>query len=538
MTSSPELARLFAAELARFVSDVVICPGSRNSALSLAVLARNDLRVHTRIDERSASFLALGMARVQGRHVAIITTSGTAVANCAPAMVEAAYSHTPLVMISADRPARLHGTGANQTIVQDGIFNVAPTVNISEAAHLEQLDQAFTAHAVHLNVQCDTPLVEDSLLEAPSQADQPQRGSNQSLLKDHGEVAIDLRKPTLVIAGDEAWEVEGLEDVPTIAEPSAPAPFHPVHPLAAGVFSKQQVSAEGYVVNTKPEQIIVVGHPTLHREVMALLSDPAIDLYVLSRSNTITDPAQRAKAVGSRVKASGAPTKEWLNIAQAAAELGAEAVRDTLAEDHGLSGLHVAAAVADTLGTGDTLFLGSSNPVRDAAFVGLPFAGVDTFAARGAAGIDGSVSQAIGIALALQQAHPTELRPPRTVALMGDVTFLHDIGGLLTGEQPRPENLTIVVANDDGCGIFETLEVGAPQYRERFERAFGTPHHADLEALCQGYEVEYQQVDSLQDLIVALIDSTEYGGFRVIEAKTTRATRRDIHASLQARVSM
>lgn len=537
MTSSPELARALAAELARHITDVVICPGSRNSPLSLAVLERADLRVHTRIDERSASFLALGMARVQRRHVAIITTSGTAVANCAPAMVEAAHSHTPLLMISADRPKRLHGTGANQTIEQAGIFNVAQTHGIANEADIAQVGVALKQHAVHLNVELDTPLLSEELsAPVPQIADGVRLGGVEK--QDHGEVSIDLSRPTLVIAGDEAWEVEGLEDVPTLAEPTAPAPYYPVHPLAAGVFAKQQVSAEGFVVNTKPEQVIVVGHPTLHRGVMALLEDPEIELIVLSQTKTITDPAKRAKAVATRVKTTGKPRKEWLNIAQAASDLGAQAVRDTLAEAHGFTGLHVAAAVADTLGTGDTLVLGASNPVRDASFVGLPFAGVDTVAARGAAGIDGTVSQAIGVATAIQQAHPDELRPPRTVALMGDVTFLHDVGGLLIGENPLPEHLSIVVANDAGCGIFETLESGQDDYRAHFERAFGTPHHVDIEALCQAYGVEHVRVDSLQTLIEALIDATDQAGFRVIEATTTRSTRRDLHQALKHKVAM
>src|SRR5699024_8998431 len=153
-------------------------------------------------------------------------------------------------------------------------------------------------------------------------------------------------------------------------------------------------------------------------------------------------------------------------------DLAADTVRLVIADpNHGFTGLHVAAAVSDTLGTGDTLVLGASNPVRDASFVGLPYDGVDTYSPRGAAGIDGTVSQAVGIALATQSAHPDEPRAPRTVALIGDVTFLHDVGGLLIGPaDAHPENLTIVVANDDGGGIFETLEIGAPELRASFER--------------------------------------------------------------------
>lgn len=546
MSESSLLARLVAKELARHLTDVVICPGSRNSPLSLALLARDDIRVHTRIDERSAAFLALGMARYSKRHVGIVTTSGTAVANCVPAMIEAAHSHVPLAMISADRPEELIGTGANQTITQQGIFGDAvSTTQISASIpNAEQLiEEAFQSQQVHLNVALDTPLVEESLM-AVSETDAvtklPPYGLAHPVLVDHGEATVDLSKRTLVIAGDEAWEVPGLEDIPAIAEPTAPAPFHPVHPLAASVFARQQVSAEGYVVNTKPEQLIVVGHPTLHRGVSALMADDEIELIILSRTATVTNPARRDSTVATRLKVEGKPTKEWLKICDAASDLSAEAVREVLAhEDFGFTGLHAAAAVGDTLATNNCLFIGSSNPVRDLSFVGMPFDGVDTFAARGAAGIDGTVSQAIGMALANQSDHADELRPPRCVALMGDVTFLHDSGGLLIGpDSVRPENLTIVVANDDGGGIFETLEVGAEDYRNSFERAFGTPHQVEIADLCSAYGVEYVQADSVISLIEALQETEDAGGFTVIEARTSRATRRAMHEALAVRVTV
>ncbi|NON17466.1 thiamine pyrophosphate-binding protein, partial [Corynebacterium ulcerans] len=223
MMSSPQLARAVAAELARHLTDVVICPGSRNSPLSLELLARGDIRVHTRIDERSAAFLALGMGRASGRHVGIVTTSGTAVANCLPAIVEAYHSHTPIAMISADRPARLQGTGANQTINQRGIFGVVPTTSVATLADVQLIDAAFNKGQVHINVELDAPLVGGSLPESP--AENVKKAPIKSEAVDHGEVEIDLSRNTLVIAGDEAWDVPGLEDVPTIAEPSAPAPY-------------------------------------------------------------------------------------------------------------------------------------------------------------------------------------------------------------------------------------------------------------------------------------------------------------------------
>ena len=539
MTDSMKLAEAVAAQLSRHLSDVIICPGSRNAPLSLALLARDDIRVHTRLDERSAAFTALGMARVQRRHVGVVMTSGTAVANALPAMVEAAHSHTPLAVISADRPARLVGTGASQTIQQQGIFGVyAATTQVAEEADIPQVAQRFTSDLqVHINVAFDVPLLHESLPEKPS--DHTSRKAPTPRPVNHGEVEVDLSKNTLVIAGDEAWEVQGLEDVPTIAEPTAPAPFHPVHPAAAHIFRRAQVSANDYVVNTKVEQVIVVGHPTLHRGVMALINDPDIELIVLSRSADFTNPRGEQATLGTTVKTTGEPSREWLKICEGAAEMASSGVREVLEnKELGFTGLHVAAAVGDTLSVEDILVLGASNPVRDASLVGLPFDGVDTFSPRGAAGIDGTSAQAMGSALATQSREADAWRAPRVIALLGDVTFLHDATSLLVPEdEARPENLTIVVANDDGCGIFELLEQGAEPFRPSFEKAFGTPHGMKLEQVAEAFGAEYRAANTPQKLLDTLAELKEYStGVTIVEAHTTRETRRQLQAELTAKV--
>lgn len=532
-----EIAAAVAELVAKHCTDVVMSPGSRNSPLAYALLARRDVRVHMRIDERSAAFTALGLARVQRRHVGVVMTSGTAVANAYPAVIEAHMSHTPLAVISADRPERLVGTGASQTIWQQGIFS-----RYAETQQVQSLDDvhaaSFDAAQVHINVALDTPLVPEQLPEpvgAPRRVGPGALAGSRGYV-DHGAVDVDLTRNTLVIAGDEAWEVPGLEHVPTIAEPTAPTPFHQVHPLAARFFAQSEVaiSHDGgdFAADTKPEQVIVVGHPTLHRDVMALLADPDIEVIGISRTETFTGQPDKR---GSRVNATGQPTDTWLKICEAAGDVGAETVRQALTEDEfGFTGLHVAAAVCDTLGVGDTLVLGSSNPVRDASFVGMPFDGVSTYAARGAAGIDGTVSQAVGVALATQALRPDEIRAPRIVALMGDLTFIHEANGLLIGpDEPRPGNLTIVVANDDGGGIFEALEPGADNLRGAFERVFGTPHGTDVEKLAEAYGADYRRADTLAELNEVLLElEAQPNPITVVEAATTRTTRRALAARL------
>lgn len=530
---SMTLARAVVDVLAHNVTDVVLSPGSRNSPLAYALLERGEIQVHVRIDERSAAFTALGLARVQRRPVGVVMTSGTAVANAYPAVIEAHMSHTPLAVISADRPESLVGTGASQTIWQQAIYgryaSTQQVTTLDDAARI-----SFADPQVHINVAFDTPLVPHELSAAtgvPRRVGPGQLATGVKAVQvDHGVVDLDLSRDTLVIAGDEAWDVPGLELVPTIAEPTAPTPYHQVHPLAARFFTQAQVaiSHDGgdFAASTKPEQVVVVGHPTLHRDVLALLADPDIEVIGLSRSDIFTGRPTRR---GSRANITGQPSDTWLKICEAAGEVGADTVRSTLQDPaFGFTGLHVAAAVCDTLGVGDTLVLGSSNPVRDASLVGLPFDGVDTYAARGAAGIDGTVSQAVGVALATQQLRPTEVRAPRTVALLGDLTFLHDVNGLLIGpDELRPGNLTIVVANDDGGGIFEALEVGAPQLRSQFERVFGTPHGVGVDKLAHAYGAIYRRADSvatLNDVLVELAAAPE--PIAVVEAVTTRQTRR------------
>lgn len=530
---SMTLARAVVDVLAHNVTDVVLSPGSRNSPLAYALLERGEIQVHVRIDERSAAFTALGLARVQRRPVGVVMTSGTAVANAYPAVIEAHMSHTPLAVISADRPESLVGTGASQTIWQQAIYGrYASTQQVTTLDDVARI--SFADLQVHINVAFDIPLVPHELSAAtgvPRRVGPGQLATGVKAVQvDHGVVDLDLSRDTLVIAGDEAWDVPGLELVPTIAEPTAPTPYHQVHPLAARFFTQAQVaiSHDGgdFAASTKPEQVVVVGHPTLHRDVLALLADPDIEVIGLSRSDIFTGRPTRR---GSRANITGQPSDTWLKICEAAGEVGADTVRSTLQDPaFGYTGLHVAAAVCDTLGVGDTLVLGSSNPVRDASLVGLPFDGVDTYAARGAAGIDGTVSQAVGVALATQQLRPTEVRAPRTVALLGDLTFLHDVNGLLIGpDEIRPGNLTIVVANDDGGGIFEALEVGAPQLRSQFERVFGTPHGVGVDKLAHAYGAIYRRADSvatLNDVLVELAAAPE--PIAVVEAVTTRQTRR------------
>lgn len=526
VTRSTSLARVLVDELVRGgVREAVLCPGSRNAPLSYALHdadAAGRLRLHVRVDERSAGFLALGLALAGGVPVPVVTTSGTAVANLHPAVLEASHAGVPLLVLSADRPGELLGSGANQTVDQRGLFGTAVREAVVlggdgparwRAAVCRVLAAATGARTGHPGpVQLDVPLAEPLVPDGDGfPAGRADGGPWTRVLPASVDapVELDVSVPTLVVAGARVPAVGGapaVVDLPTVAEPGAVAPGHPVHPLAVGAL--------------EPEQVLVLGRPTLHRDVARLLGS-GVPVHVVGPGAGWTDVAATATSVGTRVMATGTSPAGWLDgwsAASARAVAGVDAVLD---EPGATTGLHVARAVRRALAEQDLLVLGSSNPVRDAALTGLPAPGVRVLANRGVAGIDGTVSTAIGAALV----HGT-----RAFALLGDLTFLHDSGGLLLGpDEPRPD-LTIVVADDDGGGIFATLEQGAPERAAAFERVFGTPHGTDLAALCAAHGVPHVRV-GLEGLPAAL---AEHGGLRVVQVRTDRSGLRALHARLRA----
>jgi len=532
-------ARVVVDELIRGgVRDVVLCPGSRNAPLAFA-LADADragrLRLHVRIDERTAGFLAVGLALGSGRPVPIAMTSGTAVANLGPAVVEANYARVPLVILSANRPYELLGTGANQTMEQLGYFGTqvrsAVSLGLAEdvAGKLDSLNAQWRSATCRVlaaasgartanagPVQFDIPLREPLVPDADSDPGDvpagrpdgrpwtytPPAGFDQPL-------PIDLTPDTVVIAGHGAAAHPNLAHLPTVAEPTAPRPATPLHPLALTL--------------VRPQQVIMLGRPTLHRPVSALLADPEIPVYALTTGPRWPDVSGNSMATGTRAETSGAPDADWLRRCAEADAHVATVVREQLAAHPLTTGLHVAAEVVAALRPGDQLVLGASNPVRDAALVGLDCDGIVVRSNRGVAGIDGTVSTAIGAALA---------HDSRTVALLGDLTFVHDASGLLIGPtEPTPQNLTIVVSNDNGGGIFELLEQGDPRFSDVSARVFGTPHDVDVGALCRAYHVQAHQIE-VGDLGAAL--GEPHQGMRVLEVKADRSSLRQLHAAIRA----
>ncbi len=537
------LAHVLVDELVRAgVRHVVLAPGSRSAPLAAAVVAAEaagGVRLHVRIDERSAGFTALGLAKASGQVVAVVTTSGTAVANLHPAVLEARHVGARLLLLTADRPGSLRGTGANQTTDQTRFFGPAATfVELSSdeggvrpcAGWRSRTCRALDAARlgpVQLNVRLADPLVGAVPVEG---IDDPaftgRTGDSPWTRVEVDPPLVPVVLPawpyrTVVVVGDAepaagaaAVALAELAGWPLLAEPSGNARTGAnairLYRLLIGAGSGPAADLTASI-----QRVVVVGRPTLSRPVSQLLARHDIEVVVCGRPAWV-DVAGTARSVLAGVptivpRLAGDPEGSWLEAWRrldrelAAALPGAEAI----------DGPAIAAAVAEAAASAHALVVGSSNPVRDLDLA--PIASATTapvYANRGLAGIDGTLSTAVGVALAAGE----------SFALMGDLTFLHDANGLLIGPGEMRPNLRVVVVNDDGGSIFHTLEQGSPEYADAFERIFGTPQGADLAARSAAVGVPHRRVDSAGELRAALTEPID--GIDVVEVRIPRSGRR------------
>jgi 2-succinyl-5-enolpyruvyl-6-hydroxy-3-cyclohexene-1-carboxylate synthase len=547
MNPSTALATVLVDELLRCgMREAVLAPGSRSTPLALALYeleAEGRVRLHVRIDERSAGFLALGLAKASGTPVPVVTTSGTAAANLHPAAIEADQSGVPLLLLTADRPPELRSTGANQTIDQVKLFGDSVRL-FAEVGAPERVTgltaywRALTGRAwaaalgtltrnpgpVHLNLAFREPLVPDGDFDWPEPLGGREHGAPWTSAEAPATMAPHLRLParTLVIVGDTTPAVGRAAGVlaeehgwPVISEPSGNARRGPNAISTGGLL----LEAGSFVDRARPEHIMVVGRPTLSRAVLSLLRDARSTVSVVAATANWADATRTAAQVLPALPAADGhhePDTEWLALWQEAEAAARAALDDVLDRDEaaelGLAHSLHAALPADSL-----LFLGSSMPVRDVFAAAAPREGVTVLANRGAAGIDGTVSSAIGAALAWQRDGGG-----RAFAVMGDLTALHDGNGLVRGpDEPTPD-LTLVVVNNDGGAIFGLLEQGAEEYADAYERVFGTPHGVDFAAWCGATQTPHTRTASVGAALDAALDPRG-GGIHVVELRTDRA---------------
>ena len=552
MNPSTALARVLVDELVRCgVREAVLAPGSRSAPLAFALHdadAAGRLRLHVRIDERSASFLALGLAKRSGVAVPVVTTSGTATANLHPAVLEAAEAGVPLLVLTADRPPELRGTGANQTIDQVKLYGDAvrlfvevgaPEERAGQNAYWRSLACRATAVAtgvldgrpgpVHLNLALREPLVPDDEGTWPEPLTGRADGQPWTAVVAPEPVAVDDDLParTVVVLGD-AGEAEAAAAValaesrgwPVVAEPSGQPPGSDVVVPAAELL----LGVPEFVTTHVPDRVLVVGRSTLSRPVGRFVASGPCD--VVAQRGSWADPPRQAHRVLPTVPrpGDGPSDPDWLPGWQQAGKRAATAVDTVLDALPGLPEPVVASEVVAALQPDALLVVGSSKPVRDLFRAGTR--GARVLANRGVAGIDGMVSTAVGAALAHQRSGGGP-----SYALLGDLTFLHDANGLVLGPDEARPDLTIVVVNNDGGAIFGLLE---PAGTAAFERVFGTPHGVDLEALCAATHTSYQEVASREELRAALRAAP---GIRVIEVRTDRQSALDVDRAVRAAVT-
>lgn len=555
MTSSPAMdaaASLLADLVAHGVRDIVLSPGSRSQALALAAVRFADdghVRLHVRIDERVAGFTALGLARETGIPAAVICTSGTAVANLLPAVLEAFHSGVPLLLLTADRPPELRGVGANQATLQDGLFHPwvrdqldAPVPGdgdwsglaeraVSAATGARDVEGAVpgVAGPVHLNLPSREPLsgALPPVEITPGDAPVPLRG----------EVLELERGPRTVVvagadAGPDAEEIAHAGGWPLIAE------------IVSGARFGRQV-VHGYRrllaredLGGRIERVVVLGHPTLSREVAALLSRPDVDVIAVRRGGEELNLNHRSRGVGEVVVGPGAADRTWLGEWMQASAAEAVDLSENAPDPDALASTDFAARreavkaeldavrrpldralLADAVWRAtwphDRLVFGSSRLVRVADQV-LGGKKVPVHANRGLAGIDGTIATATGIALASQAAGAHGV----TRVLLGDLAFLHDVGALLLPPDETEPRIQVIIGNDGGGTIFDSLEVAASARPAHLDRAFYTPHTVRIEQLALAYGWEYQRITTRTALDQAL--TSPRGGRQIIEVPLAR----------------
>ncbi|MEP6482069.1 MAG: 2-succinyl-5-enolpyruvyl-6-hydroxy-3-cyclohexene-1-carboxylic-acid synthase [Rhodoglobus sp.] len=530
------------------VRDVVLSPGSRSQALAL-VAAEFDrlglIRLRVRIDERVGAFLALGLAAETGVPVVVITTSGTAVANLHPAVLEAHHSGVPIIVLTADRPEALRGVGSNQTTDQPGIFGAAvqrtwdvgaPTGEPGETDAAAQLARDVFAHVsgpVHLNLSFAEPLSSPFTYEPSAPREVTVADTLPDLWTRPVPVAPNvLELPqlpgTVVVAGsgsgERAEEVARELGAPLLAEVASGAHFGPNLVVAY----RQLLDTANF--GDRVARVIVFGHPTLSREVPALIQREGVETIVVrGRSADDYNPGHRVSVFADDVRVVGAADERswvgrWVAASRAliepeeqapdvAAPAGEHARAELAATRAPVTRRALVEAVWRATWPHDRLVLGASRLIREADKV-LTGKKIGVHANRGLAGIDGTISTALGIALASQAGGAQGT----TRVLLGDLAFFHDIGALLFGVGEQKPRIQVIVGNDNGGTIFDGLEVGR-QGGTAFDRVLLTPQQASVEQLAGAYGWDYLRVDTRGGLDQAL---TASGGPVVVEVPLPR----------------
>jgi 2-succinyl-5-enolpyruvyl-6-hydroxy-3-cyclohexene-1-carboxylate synthase len=538
-------------DLVRFgLEHACVSPGSRSTPIALALRRHPHVRTHVHLDERSSAFFALGIAKATGRPVAVCTTSGTAAAELFPAVVEAFMSRTTLVLLTADRPPELRATGANQTIEQPGMFDGYVRASVDapvpgdapeEERWHDMILEATRASMgpppgpVHLNVPFREPLVPRPVAMSVS----PPSGTEFTVSESaEPEELARLRdefhaERGIIVVGSMHESPPTLPDLaasvgwPVLAEPTSGLRIPGT--LSAGPFL---VANERFLSTHVPDVVLQFGAAPTSRAILELVRR-ARRLVIFDQDHVVGDPHRKAAWTLRAEAASVIPEiqdlvdprletpwyKAWQD-ADVRARGAVDTTIDAWVEPYeGRIARDVPASVPD----GSTFVVGSSMPVRDLDAYMVPREGLRVLANRGASGIDGFVSTALGVAAS----------GAPTIAYCGDLTLLHDVGSLLWSAR-RGIDCVFVVPNNDGGVIFSFL---AQQDLPELEELFTTPHGLDLSAVCTAAGAGHERVDRASDVVTAVGRARLAGGVHVVEVPIDREQNVRRHATVHAAVA-
>ena len=547
------------------VRDACVTPGSRSTPLTVALAEQDAIRPWLHLDERSSAFFALGLARASGRPVALVCTSGTAAANFHPAVVEADLSRVPLVVCTADRPPHLRNVGAPQTIDQVGLYSVSvrherdlpapgspdasPQVFAQVAAQAVEASLGPLPGPVHLNVPFDEPLIESPATHSRS-AFAPQPGPLPPVppvtpRPDALEAAVDAldrsQRP-LLVAGPESGGLPA-EPLAALARAlGAPLLADPLSGLRTGGHDRTHLldTYDAWLRDPRsgalaPDCVLRFGAAPTSKalnQFLARATDAAHILCDLPGSfrdpNGVTtqrltaDPRSAANAL--REELSGQVNGDWLTQWR---ERDARARRSLEAYALAAADPFEGRAVVElqrALSSGATIFAGNSMPVRDVdSFLASDEKALSVASNRGANGIDGVVSSALGHAAA--GAGPVAL-------LIGDISLYHDLNGLWAGMR-HGLDLTIVVLNNGGSAIFHYLPQAAHEHV--FEEWFATPSDIDFAAAASAYGASHRVLGEWSELEDALVGREQ--GVRIVEVRTDRVRNLQMHEEAWAKAN-
>lgn len=551
MTAQDTFAATLVDEWARAgVRNAVVSPGSRSTPLALALLNDDRLDVSVVLDERAAGFVALGLGAAAARPAVVVTTSGTAAAEVHPAVVEAYQGRVPMIVCTADRPPELQDTGAPQTIDQQRLFARAvcwysePGVAREDAsaswrplAARAAIEAMRAPGPVHLNLAFVEPLI-----GAPEELP-PGRGGGQpwhTLLEDVVEapesalrLLADAPERGVIVAGRGAGEAAAVHAMaealgwPVLADPRSGCRVPATTTVAA---ADALLRSRDFAAECAPDFVLRLGEPWASKVLEMWLSaapyvmtvDPRGRMQDPTRVATdvvVSDPTTLCEGVSKIVRS---PGRAWLDRWRAAEAAAQAAFDEVIGATATPTEPAVARAVMDAMPGGSSLVVSSSMPIRDLEWYGRPRVGVRVFANRGANGIDGVVSTAIGVSGA--SSGPC-------AALVGDLAFVHDIGSLAAA---RNTDLVVVVVDNNGGGIFSFLPQARQLQGTTFERLFGTPHDLDLAAIADAFGARVHRPASVGEVSEAVRAGTAQRGVHVVHVTTDREHNVTIHAAMDS----